>query len=291
MWSCLINRTCVTSGDLLARPLHEVDRNLAGAPSVSTIGHMTKRPSHSSQIFKVLDSDGSLSFRRLTQASAPISLGRQLGPEAGEDLLAWASTTKPAGAARINAILQLIVELEAVSRKSDKNEHTFVWRGTVFTARVRMGRGSYPERSEREVQLAHELSLRLLRYKVSPWYWMTLGDFPIFGWWSGKNRPKDKEDPTEDAWFTEEDAVVAIVDLARAGVLYKIRHCHCGDWFFAKFIHQRFCCLCCQQKYYRSSDDYKAMRRAYMKNLRDLHKRTYLVSPKERGERKRIPRS
>jgi hypothetical protein len=257
-----------------------------------TIVHMLKRSSHSSHIFKVNDSDGSLSFRRLTQGSAPISLRRQLGPETGEDLLAWASTTKSEGAARISAILKLIVELEDLSLKNgNKKEHTFVWRGRAFTARVNMGRGSYPERSDREVQLAHELNLRLLRYKLSPQYWVTLGDYPIFGWWSGKNRPKDEEDPAEDASFTEEDAIVAIVDLARAGFLCKIRRCHCEDWFFASFAHQKFCCVRCQQKYYRSSEDYKAMRRSYMKNLRDLHKKTYLVSPKERAEKaKRIPR-
>jgi len=253
---------------------------------------MPKRSSHSSHIFKVNDSDGSLSFRRLTQGSAPISLRRQLGPETGEDLLTWASTTKSEGSARINAILQLIVELENLSlRNGNKKEHTFGWRGRVFTARVNMGKGTYPERSDKEGQLAQELNLLLLRYKLSPWYWVTLGDYPIFGWWSGKNRPKDEEDPTEDAWFTEEDAIVAIVDLARAGYLCKIRRCDCGDWFFASFSHQKFCCVRCQQKYYRSSEEYKAMRRAYMKNLRDLHKKTYFVSPKERAEKaKRIPR-
>src|ERR1700691_3427049 len=149
---------------------------------------MPKRLSHSSHIFKVNDSDGSLSFRRLAQVSVAISLHRQLGLETGEDLLAWASTTKSEGAARINAILQLIVELEDLSLKNgNKKEHTFGWRGRVFTARVNMGRGYYPERSDREVQLAHELNLRLLRYKLSPQYWVTLGDYPIFGWWSGKN--------------------------------------------------------------------------------------------------------
>lgn len=251
-----------------------------------TIVRMTKRLSHSSQVFKVLDSDGSLSFRRIAQTPAKNSLRHQLSPESGEDLLTWASTTKSAGAARINKILRLIIELEnSRPNSSEKKEHTFSWRGSVFTARISMGRGSYPERSEREVQLAEELNLRLLRYKVSPWYWMTLGNYPIFGWWSGKNRPKDEEDPTEDAWFTEADAIVAIVDLARAGLLCKIRRCHCGDWFFARFVHQKFCCVRCQQKYYRSSEDYKSMRRLYMKNLRNLHKKTYLVSPKEQAEK------
>jgi hypothetical protein len=214
-----------------------------------------------------------------------------MGPEMAEDLLTWASTTESEGAARINAILQLIVELGDLSlKKGDKEEYTFGWHGRVFTARVNMLRGAFPEKSGREVQLASELNHRLFRYKLSPRYWITLGEYPILGWRSGKERPRDEEDPEEDAWFTEEDAIIAILDLAREGLLCKIRRCYCGDWFFAKFVHQKFCCLGCQQKYYRSSEDYKAKRRAYMKDLRALHKKTYLISPKERVKKKGILR-
>jgi hypothetical protein len=248
--------------------------------------HMLKKMSHSSHIFKINTSDGSLSFNRLKVSPRPISRRRQLGPEMGEDLLTWVSVTKSAGAARINTILELIVELDELSRKKvDEEEHTFGWHGRVFTARVKMRGGSSPTRSDQEVQLADELSNRLLRYKLSPNYWMTLGDFPIMGWWSWKNRPKDKEDPAEDAWFTEEDAIIAIIDLAREGLLCKVRRCHCSDWFFAKFVHQKFCCLRCQQKYYRSSENYKAKHRAYVKSIRELHKKTYLVSPKDRAKK------
>ena len=253
------------------------------APDRRTIVHMHKQTSHSSHILKINNSDGSLSFRRLAFGPAPKQLRHQLGPEVGDDLLAWASTSRSEGSERINRILELIVDLEELSlKKGDKEEHTFGWHGKVFTAKVNMGRGSYPKKSDREVQLASELNHRLLRYQLSPYYWMTLGDYPIIGWWSRKNRPRSEDDPTEEESFTEDDAIIAIVDLAREGLLNRIRRCHCKDWFFASNAHQKFCCTRCQQKYFRSSEDYKAGRRAYMKTLRSLHKKTYLVSPNDR---------
>lgn len=255
--------------------------------------HMHKRASHSSHIFKIVLSDGRVSYRRLEASDPRFPIRRQLGSEFGEDLLSWVSTDKSRGAARIRAILESIAELMDLSQKrADTHEHKFAWQGTVFKARAEIGRGFVPKMSDREAQLASDLNLRLLRYKVSPWLWKTLGGYPILGWWSGENRPADPEDPASDLSFTEQDAIIAIVDLAREGLLGKVRRCYCGDWFFANFVHQKFCCVQCQQKYYRSSEDYKAGRRAYMKSLRALHKTTYLVSPNDRKRKaKRAPLS
>lgn len=248
--------------------------------------HMPRAESHSSHINKIVLSDGRIWFRRLEALDTRFPVRRQLGSEFGEDLLSWASTNNSKGAARIRAILELIAELMDLSQKRvDANEHKFAWQGSVFTAKAEIGTGSLPKMSDREAQLVSELNHRLQRYKVSPWLWATIGRYPILGWCSGVNRPADPEDPVSDLWFTEQDAILAIVDLAREGHFCKLRRCHCGDWFFAGFAHQKFCCVGCQQKYYRSSEDYKAMRRAYMKNLRKLHKKTYLVSAKK-GVRK-----
>lgn len=247
---------------------------------------MEKQSTHSSHIYKVISSDGNLSFRRLPLNPKSTLRSIQRASEMGEDLLTWVSTTKSEGTARVNAILELIVELEDVNRsKPETEENTFGWQGRVFTARVKMGRGVYPTQSAREKKLTNELNHCFLRYKLSPWYWMTLGDYPILGWWSRNDRPKDEDDPAEDVWFTEEDAIIAIIDLAREGLLCKIRRCHCGDWFFAKKTNQKFCCVRCQQACFRSSETYKAQRRAYMKELRALHKRTYLPSPKDRANK------
>jgi hypothetical protein len=249
---------------------------------------MPKQASHSSHLIKIALSDGRVSFRRLEASDSRFSLRHGLGSECGEELISWVSTNKSRGAARIRAIMQLIAELMDLSQKrADAPEHKFAWMGTVFTARAEIGSGFSPKMSDREAQLASDLNLRLLRYKVSPWLWKTLGQYPILGWWSGVNRPADPEDPASHLSFTEHDAIVAIVDLAREGLLGKLRRCYCNNWFFAGFSHQKFCCVRCQQKYYRSSEDYKAMRRAYMKDLRKLHRQTYLVGPKERARREK----
>jgi hypothetical protein len=247
---------------------------------------MPKRVSHSAQIIEIESSDGKFSLRPPTLTPASIPRRRRLVRGIGEDLVCWVSTTKSKEAERINTILELIVELgDLILNRGDEEEHTFGWQGRVFTAKLKMGRGFRPKKSDREIQLESKLNGLLLRYQLSPWYWMTIGSYPIVGGWSRKNRPKDQEDPEEDVWFTEEDAIVAIIDLAREGLLCKLRRCHCRDWFFANFIHQKFCCTRCQQEYYRSSEDYKAKRRTYMKNLRELHKKTYLVSPKKRARK------
>jgi hypothetical protein len=250
---------------------------------------MPKRTSHSAQIIEIKHSDGQFSFKPPTSTAASIPRRRQLVREIGEDLVSWVSTTRSKETERINTILQLIVELGDLSlHRGDAEEHTFGWQGRVFTAKLNMGRGFRPNKSDQEIPLVSKLNHLLLRYHLSPWYWLTIGQYPILGWWSRKNRLKDEDNPEEDVGFTEEDAVVAIIDLAREGLLCKIRRClHCGDWFFASFTNQKFCHVRCQQDYYRSSEAYKAKRRAYMKNLRDLHKKTYPVSPKERARKAR----
>lgn len=241
---------------------------------------MPKRTSHSSQITRILLADGQLSFGG-PQPSQAASV-RHRGPEIGDDLLTWASTNKSAAAERINSILELIVELGEHSRQNDKaEEQLFELHGRTFAANVAVIGGSLPKRSAREVALETKLNHRLLAYRLSPWYYASLGLYPILGWWSKKDRPKDDDDPAANVWFTEEDAIIQIIDLAREGLLSRIRRCPCRGWFFAKFSHQRFCCTRCQQAYFRSSPEYREKRKKYMKDLRALHKKTYFPSHKK----------
>jgi hypothetical protein len=241
---------------------------------------MSKRISHSSPIREIEHSDGSIRIHRPTLLPAR----RQFGYEMSEDLLSWASTDHSEGAKRINSILGILLELLELNRKTRGGiEQTFRWQRLTFNATTTVPNNGYLSKfTARQQQLSDELNGHLSRYKLRPWHWCTLGDFPILGWWSGNNRPRDPDDPDEEAWFTEWDAIVQIIELARVGEIARIRRCTCGHLFFFKFIHQKFCCVGCQQEFYRSSPGYKAMRRAYMKNLRAAHKKTFPKTSKRR---------
>ena len=78
----------------------------------------------------------------------------------------------------------------------------------------------------------------------------------------------------DDRWmvtssFTGGDVALAVhsmMELAEEGLLHRVRRCRaCKRWFFARFRHQDFCSQACQQKHYRSSDEWKAHRREYMR--------------------------
>ena len=160
------------------------------------------------------------------------------------------------------------------------------WQGLVFTAKTDTpNNGSLPKVSARARELQHKLNHRLSVYKLMPYYWCNLGDRPIVAWTSWKERPRSPEEPEEDVSFTEEDAIIRILDLAREGLLSRVRRCVCEDWFLAGFVHQKFCCRRCQQGHFRSSSEYKDGRRAYMKDLRAKHKKTYFKAPKRRAKK------
>lgn len=71
-----------------------------------------------------------------------------------------------------------------------------------------------------------------------------------FDWNPGKN-PRAK-------------AVLRMVRLGQQGVLDRVQQClKCETWFFARFRHQRFCSVKCQQSHYKSSEAWKAHRREW----------------------------
>jgi hypothetical protein len=66
-------------------------------------------------------------------------------------------------------------------------------------------------------------------------------------------------------------ALRMILDFARAGYLNRLRRClHCRNWLYAKFKHQNFCAMKCQQKHYAISPEWKAKRRDYMRRYRNM---------------------
>lgn len=92
-------------------------------------------------------------------------------------------------------------------------------------------------------------------YKVVPQFGNQIGNRWVLNWMCGKG-------PEAEAAH----AAHQIVHLAEKGLLYRVRRCgNCRKWFFARFNHSRFCTVVCQQKGYRSSPEWKAHRREYMK--------------------------
>jgi hypothetical protein len=83
-------------------------------------------------------------------------------------------------------------------------------------------------------------------------------------WWKGSDYRK-KGDPGLRMRPTE--ALETILRLTHIRCLSRLRRCaHCGKWLYAKFRHQTFCSVVCQQKSYTQTEEWKAHRREYMKN-------------------------
>ena len=61
-------------------------------------------------------------------------------------------------------------------------------------------------------------------------------------------------------------AAFGVIELTKQKLLDRIRHCICGNWFFARFVHQQSCSAKCRHKNYEQSEDFKAARRIYMRN-------------------------
>jgi hypothetical protein len=108
-------------------------------------------------------------------------------------------------------------------------------------------------------ELNRDLSRYLFRPLVSPTYdanWHPTRW--LLTWYSG--RPGRK--PIGKSWPLDR-----IFDLARAGQLSRLRRCsRCRNWLYAKFRHQSFCSLKCQQKHYTETEAFKAHRRQYMRD-------------------------
>lgn len=87
-------------------------------------------------------------------------------------------------------------------------------------------------------------------------------------------------------------ALIKLLHLADAGLLHRIRKCAaktCGQWFYAKFEHQRFHSPKCQQMAFRTDPDWQMYRRDYMKKLRQEHRmreRKWLRTSKRKGKKK-----
>jgi hypothetical protein len=108
-------------------------------------------------------------------------------------------------------------------------------------------------------ELNRNLSRYLFRPLVSPRYDATWHPTQwVVHWYSGR--------PGRQLPIAKFGPLDMIFDLARAGQLSRLRRCsRCRNWLYAKFRHQLFCSLKCQQKRYTETEAFKAHRRQYMR--------------------------
>lgn len=128
-----------------------------------------------------------------------------------------------------------------------------------------------PEKYKRELELMKNeewLDRELARYRFH------LRARPGLRWSvSWRIESRSRRFRNERAALNDGQALRMILDLAQAGLLKRLRRCgHCRNWLYAKFRHQEFCSTKCQQKHYGGSEEWKAHRRAYM---RDYYQRNF----------------
>jgi predicted RNA-binding Zn ribbon-like protein len=117
-----------------------------------------------------------------------------------------------------------------------------------------------------------QINQRLRSYRMFPEFLFRVGDQWVYRWTATSGRRLFPE-PNEKIRPNEQDALLSLLSLARQGCLQRVRQCkQCGKWFFARFRTQNFCQTKCQQTYFRSSKEWKAHRREYMRKNRALHR-------------------
>jgi hypothetical protein len=71
----------------------------------------------------------------------------------------------------------------------------------------------------------------------------------------------------------ERIAIYAVLELADENRLQTLKTCECGQWYFAKFSHQRFCSAECRVKFWENSEDRKGQKRQKAREYYWLHKK------------------
>jgi hypothetical protein len=127
--------------------------------------------------------------------------------------------------------------------------------------------------SARVEKLVRTLNRTLAKFKMFPRYRWALGSVWRVSWVHMANSHQlyiRVYGGGSSDWipFGEGDAVSSVLRLAERGRLNRLRKCACGNWFYARFSHQRFCATPCQQKDFRRTDQFRAHRRAYMRTHR-----------------------
>lgn len=112
------------------------------------------------------------------------------------------------------------------------------------------------------------LNRELAKYQFTPRAGVAIGGggrgaSQWFAWWRRDSREKGED----HLRMMASEALEVILKLTQMGQLNRLRHCaQCKRWLYAKFRHQHFCSVKCQQKNYSDSEEWRAHRRQYMRN-------------------------
>lgn len=132
-------------------------------------------------------------------------------------------------------------------------------------------------------KIVADINGRMARYKTARMLWPAIGPMRVLGGskvleCQFKNLPSSRSARA----FAECEAALRIADLAEMGLLGSVTQCECkhpsgGQWFFARFAHQRFCSDECRIRYNASSPQAKAYRakkaREYYRHEKDLREK------------------
>lgn len=163
--------------------------------------------------------------------------------------------------ARVARITQLLQAQRAVSKlpgaQTDAERQRFLKLMTSTSA----------SRSKSASRSGFELEDLLGRYWVSPRVYFREGQpVMIYHTTNLNGEAKYRIEPDEIA------AAMAVLQLALRDELDRIRKCSCGKFYLARRLDQLYCCTKCRVREHQSSEEFRAKRRVYLRNLYRLKK-------------------
>jgi hypothetical protein len=215
--------------------------------------------------------------RRTLEQLQKVNIAGELPPSVSllDDLPEFLNETKTAFGKRIVSILEQMLEIESMTKplegivwpalslkKTDPKRFQLLWEISKKTAFLERELAKYRFRPRAEVLVGGDGGLS---------QWVTL-------WTAVSRKGWEKHLRMPGA-----QALELILKLTEIGQLTRLRHCgDCGRWLYARFRHQTFCSVKCQQKHYTKTPEWKAHRRAYMRE----RYRTLFGSPFPRRKRR-----
>ena len=201
-----------------------------------------------------------------------LSLFRMLEPDPGDLLDCLNESEENDSRKRIIELLETFRTTQTVARGGDGVALVPMADGTYRRVLAREdGRRYLADANQRLVkevisreqsQCFRKLNRLLARYRATPF---CVGAIETA--WMIRFFPMNLRSSAKLAWGKklESRAAFALISLAREGLLDRVVRCVCGKWLFGRSSSQTFCSSRCRSKHFKSSEQWKAHRRAYMR--------------------------